>query len=598
VESVIYWVDKVMQSIPTPSLQQDMLRRRMPIVVGVVVIITGVLLLRVISFQFPQDPRVLREFAAQRSAIYGSVETFESDRGIIYDRDGEPLAVNTREYRVGISPNLISNPQQTANDLARILGLDSSELLNLYNLLRGDDPYVLLGIVNPEQWQQINDLNLGFALDVDRIQRRYYPQGTLAAHLIGFMAGEGEDYRGYFGVEGFYQNELAGEVRDVEVSAIPFGLPEDPDVLGQGADIVLTIDRDVQFLVERELQLAITETGAIGGTIIVMNPRNGDILAMAGWPTFNPNDREFLSNPANQEILRNPAISEVFEPGSVFKVFTVASALEVGTIGPDWTYNDTGLFVAGGYDVFNWDRGSYGLTDVTSVLVNSLNVGAATISRDLGTDSFYDMVGRFGIGRRTTVDLQGEEAGVLRTPFNSEWSESDLATNSFGQGLSATPLQILTAINAIANDGFMSQPRVAYQVIDGDQIYEAASVSGTAILSPETANQVTQMMVQVVNQGLDDRARLPGYTVAGKTGTAEIAGPIGYRSDAWNMSFAGFLPADDPQVSVYILLLEPTSGRWASEVAAPVFARLAEQLVIMLDIPPDDVRLALQAEAP
>jgi len=587
-----------MQSIPTPSLQQDMLRRRMPIVVGVVVIITGVLLLRVISFQFPQDPRVLREFAAQRSAIYGSVETFESDRGIIYDRDGEPLAVNTREYRVGISPNLISNPQQTANDLARILGLDSSELLNLYNLLRGDDPYVLLGIVNPEQWQQINDLNLGFALDVDRIQRRYYPQGTLAAHLIGFMAGEGEDYRGYFGVEGFYQNELAGEVRDVEVSAIPFGLPEDPDVLGQGADIVLTIDRDVQFLVERELQLAITETGAIGGTIIVMNPRNGDILAMAGWPTFNPNDREFLSNPANQEILRNPAISEVFEPGSVFKVFTVASALEVGTIGPDWTYNDTGLFVAGGYDVFNWDRGSYGLTDVTSVLVNSLNVGAATISRDLGTDSFYDMVGRFGIGRRTTVDLQGEEAGVLRTPFNSEWSESDLATNSFGQGLSATPLQILTAINAIANDGFMSQPRVAYQVIDGDQIYEAASVSGTAILSPETANQVTQMMVQVVNQGLDDRARLPGYTVAGKTGTAEIAGPIGYRSDAWNMSFAGFLPADDPQVSVYILLLEPTSGRWASEVAAPVFARLAEQLVIMLDIPPDDVRLALQAEAP
>ena len=575
---------------PQLNPQQQMLRQRAIYLVAGIVVVAVLLLLRVIWFQFPQPPRVVAEFAVQRQANAGTTEIVESSRGRIYDRSGNPLAVNTIQYRIFISPNIIADVGQTASDLARILNVDELELFN--RLRDSTNASEFLGVVNAEQWQQIRELDL-LAVRMDRIQRRVYPQGALGCQVIGFVNGIGEDARGNYGVEGAYQAELAGQVIEQEVSTIPFDLPEDFSDIEGGADLVLTIDRDVQFLAEAELQRSITETGATGGTIIVMNPRTGDILAMASYPTYDCNTFYEVGNP---DLLGNPAVSEVYEPGSVFKVLTVAAGLEMGTITPDWTYNDQGTYEIGGNIIRNWDREAHGLVNTQQILVESLNIGAATIAVEMNTD-FYGMMNQFGIGQLTGIDLEGEEAGLLRTPtdFSGEWSTSDLATNSFGQGVAVTPLQMLTAVNAIANDGLMMKPRVVHQIIDGDQIRTAEVEPIRRAISEETARLVRDMMVAAVEGDVDGRAQVPNYLVAGKTGTAEIPIAGGYENDAWNMTFVGFLPADDPQISVLIKLDRPTSGRWASQVAAPVFSRLASRLVILLEIPTDEDRRALEA---
>src|SRR5690606_23703558 len=284
------------------------------------------------------------------------------------------------------------------------------------------------------------------------IPRRSYPQGTLAAQVLGFV---NLDLKGNYGVEGYYQDQMAGQIRDRRVSTIPFEVPQSGWEQHHGRDLILTIDRDIQFLAESQLLSAINSTGAQSGTIIIMNPRNGEVLAMANYPSYDPNTFYEVEDP---NLLSNPAISSQYEPGSVMKVLTVAAALEKGTITPQWTYYDEAQINVGGVTVRNWDRAAHGNVDVTQVLVQSLNVGVATISTMMGPTDFYNMLDAFGIGRRTGIDLQGEASGTLYVPGDAHWSESNLATNSFGQGLAVTPIQMLTAINAIANGGLMMQP--------------------------------------------------------------------------------------------------------------------------------------------
>jgi cell division protein FtsI/penicillin-binding protein 2 len=564
--------------------QQEVFNRRLSLVIIGMIVVSGLLLLRMISFQ-QLAPEVLNEL----SPDYNRTVRLAAARGIIYDRTGQRLAVNTLEYQIGVSPNLVSDRQRTATQLASILNIDE---LKVYEAVSSDRSWVLLAPrVNAEIGQQIEQLKLDLALPsvtIEKIPRRSYPQGTLAAQIIGFVGG---DLQGYYGIEGYYQNQLAGRSVSSVVSSIPFE-QIDTQEAGRGSDIYLTIDRDAQYLVESELALSIAETGAKSGTIIVMNPRTGDILAMASWPSFDPN--AYLSVD-DQRDWNNPAISGQYEPGSIFKVLTVAAALDKGVITPGWTYNDQGRLPVGGIVVENWDRAAHGVVDTTGVLVQSLNVGAATISLAMGPNDFYSELSQFGIGRLTGINLEGESAGTLYTPGDPNWSESNLGTNSFGQGVAVTPLQMITAVAAIANDGLMMQPNVVQKIsANGQEILSQRVPLGRPI-SAEVARQVRDMMVAVVRDGLDDAAQLPGYTVAGKTGTSEIPTPVGYRNDAWIMSFIGFLPADNPQVIVLIKLDEPR-GRWASQVVAPLFRRLAERLVILLEIPPDDVRRALESQ--
>jgi cell division protein FtsI/penicillin-binding protein 2 len=570
------------QSMPA---QSEVFNRRLPFVIIAMLMMSAVLVLKMISFQ-QLSPDVVNEL----SPDYNRVVNLASARGIIYDRAGQRLAVNTIEYRIGISPNLVSNPQRTATQLASILGIDE---LKLYQDLNSDQKYVLLAPrVGAEIGQQIEDLKKNEplpALQIEKIPRRIYPQGTLAAQILGFVSG---DLKGYYGVEGEFEDQLVGRSRNEVVSDIPFEVSsqQEPDA---GSDIYLTIDRDIQYLIESELALAVDQNGAKSGTIIVMNPRTGDILGMASYPSFDPNSFDTVQNNADWT---NPAISGEYEPGSVMKVLTIASALDDGTITPDWTYNDQATLDMAGIHVWNWDRQAHGLVDTTGILVKSLNVGAATVSLKMGPTDFYTYMSKFGIGRLTGVNLQGEAAGTLKIPGDSNWSESDLLANSYGQGVAVTPLQMITAVSAIANDGLMMQPNIVQKIVTGDQVNYSQPIALFRPISENTAHLVRDMMVAVIRDGVDGKASLPGYTVAGKTGTAEIPIPTGYRDDAWKMTFIGFLPADDPQVIVLIKLDEPTSGRWASTVVAPVFQHLAQRLVVLMEIPSDDVRHALAGQ--
>ncbi|MBZ0275248.1 MAG: penicillin-binding protein 2, partial [Anaerolineae bacterium] len=458
--------------------QQDIFNRRLPVVIILMIVASGYLLLQLVSFQ-----QLAPEVANELRPNYNRNIRLAAARGIIYDRAGQRLAENTVEYRIGVSPSLVSDKRRVATQLAALLHLDE---LETYEKLSGDDLWVLLAPrVSAEIGQQVEELNLQ-AIDIEKIPRRTYPQGTLAAQIIGFVGG---DLQGYYGVEGYYQDQLAGRIREEVISNIPFDLPggQTPD---QGSSIYLTIDREIQYLVESELGVAIDETGASGGTYIVMNPRTGDILAMASWPSFDPN----AYSSVEQATWRNPAISDEYEPGSVMKVLTIAGALDRGIITPDFTYVDQGELSVGGITVRNWDLRAHGVVDTRGILVDSLNVGASTVSLKMGREAFYAAMDNFGIGRPTRINLEGEAAGTMHLPGDPDWSESNLGTNSFGQGITVTPLQMLVAVSAIANDGLMMQPNIVSSIVDEGRLIESQPTFLRRAISPETAHTVTDMM--------------------------------------------------------------------------------------------------------
>ncbi len=564
--------------------QQEILRKRLPLVIAVMVIFSIYLVGVLASFQY-LPPDVMSYMRSQSDANYTTTLRLADARGLIYDRHGEALAVNTLDYEIGISPNLVTDARKAANQLAKLLNLNE---LDVFQKINSQQPWVSLARpVSADIAQQIDGLKVD-GVTIDRIPRRSYPQGTLAAQVIGFV---NLDLVGHYGVEGYYQEQLAAQVRDRQVSNIPFELPEAGWEESHGRDIVLTIDRDIQFLAESVLQDAITTTTAPSGSIIIMDPRNGEILAMASYPSYDPNHFYDVKDPS---LLQDPVISQQYEPGSVMKVVTVAGALEDGVITPNFTYFDNGSLDVGGVNIQNWDRQAHGNVDVTQILVQSLNVGAATIATQMGPTKFYNTLTSFGFGHVTGVDLDGEAQGTLYLPGDQQWSESQLGTNAFGQGVAVTPLQMLTAVNAIANGGLMMQPHIVHEIHDNGKVYASQPSSLGRPISAQTAKEVTDMMVATVRDGVD-KAQVPGYAIAGKSGTAEIPSPVGYYADKWIMSFVGFFPADDPQVSILIKLDRP-KGNWASQVAAPVFQKLAQRLVILLEIPPDDVRHALAAQ--
>lgn len=566
------------------NLPDDTLRQRLPFVIAGLLLVSLLLLLRLVSFQFQLDPAVTSYLESVRESGYQRTLRQAAVRGNIYDRDLQAMAVNSLEYRVGISPNLVSQPRETAIRLAGIMGLDE---LDTYNRITSEVPWVLLSAgASADQGRQVAELDL-LGVTIEPRPRRFYPQGSMAAQVVGFVGG---DLQGYYGVEGFYDGQLAGREQEQMLSNIPFDVPEDHDE-DRGSDIVLTIDREIQYLIESELERSVTLTEAARGNILVMDPRSGEMLAMASWPTFDPNS---WYDVRDDTLLQNSAINGLFEPGSLMQVLTLAVALERGAFRMDDTYLDRGYIEAGGVQVQNWDRKAHGVVDLTTVLVETLNVGAATISMQMGPATFYSGLREFGIGEPTGIDLQGELPGILFVPGDEDYNDSLLLTNSFGQGVAVTPLQILTAFSAIANDGLMMQPHVFRRLLDGDEVRASSPSTLGRPISSATARQVTEMMVTALREGMGGRADLPGYTVAGMAGTAQVPTTLGYEAGTSIVSFIGFLPADDPRVIVFIRLDHPNEY-WGAAVAAPVFQRLAERLVILLNIPPDDVRRELIA---
>lgn len=509
-----------------------------------------------------------------------------SHRGLIIDDSGYVLVLNTFEYDVSAAPNSITNTQYVASHLSPILGVSPDELVSL---LDPDKPYALLKKRVSQGAAEAIFLLKFRGIYLEPRLRRKYPGGALAAHLLGFV---NLDCEGSYGLEGYYDSLLRGASTIPEGKAYSWGeavpvvfhqlaLPQD------GTHLVLTLDRNIQYLVERELAKAVADYRADSGTIIVMDPKTGAILAMASFPSYDPN--RYYEAP--MELYINPAVSDQYEPGSVFKIITMAAGLDAGIITPDSTFYDSGTIEVGGAVIKNPDRRAHGLATMTDILAHSLNVGVAYISTSLGEEKFYAYLKRFGCGDYTGIDLDGEVAGTLKEPGSRDWYKSDLGTNSFGQGVAVTPLQMITAVAAVANGGSLMKPYVVERIVDDRGVIVTQPTVVRQAVSTQTAEQLTDMLVEAVERGTE-LAMVPGYDVAGKTGTAQI--PVGdyYDPELTIASFVGYAPADDPRFIVLVKIDKPRLDPWGAEVAAPVFRTIAERLFVLLDIPPDNIRLA------
>lgn len=557
----------------------ETIRKRQVALMGMLVFLTGILVVRLVSLQFGVD---VDYFARLAETEHSTPTEVFPPRGVIYDRNGVLLATSRLEYEIGLSPVFIIDRDGTATELSAITGIARTELLEM---MSSPDPYVLLmRPAPPEIGQRLLAANLD-GVSVLPIERRFYPHGELGAQVVGFV---GYDGFGYYGVEGFYDRELRGEASVGDESQIPFDVGRRPTPL-HSADVVLTIDSEIQYLAERTLAEALFTTGATSGSILVLDPQTGELLAIANYPSFDPN---FFYD-AEESQLVNPAVSAQFEPGSIFKVLTMAVALDLDVVAPDSTYVDNGVLEVGGQSVYNWDRASHGVTTMTDLLGKSLNVGAATLSVTTGPTRYYAGLEAFGIGHLTGIDLEGETPGTLRKPGSPEWHDSDLATNAFGQGVAVTPLQMVVSVGAVANRGLTMQPHVVLQRTneDGEMVAAQPSTLGRAI-STETALALSDMLAVAVEREASP-SLVPGYRIAGKTGTAEIPIPGGYDPLQTIATFIGYGPVEDPQFVVLIKLDRPTASRWGSETAAPVFSQFVRRLVVLMEIPPDDLRQSI-----
>ncbi|MDY6847223.1 MAG: penicillin-binding protein 2 [Chloroflexota bacterium] len=553
-----------------------------------------------------------------KSADYQGVEKIiYPSRGTIYDRSGHILATNQVGYELGIDLKFVNDPESIAFSVASII--DDLDYVNVFELASTEERenenryFVLSSYVSKEKIDELSRLKESYA---DRrqqqraekpslsglvwypMQQRTYPEGTLAANLLGFYNYfSRETAQGVYGVEEAYNRLLTGKPQSVFMPNDPYLVEPLPDIQ-PGASLVLTIDRDIQRMVERQLADAMEWSGAEGGTIIVANPENGEILGMASTPFFNPNEYWKYEETFPGITPYNKAIGTTYEPGSVFKVITMAAALDSGVAEPSTTYNDSSgvYWVANSWPIYNWDGGAWGVQDMTGCMQHSLNVCLAHVAVDLlQEDLFYQYLQAFGFGRSTGIDLASEANFPLRLPTNNQWVEIDLATNSFGQGIAVTPIQMVTAISAVANDGMMMTPHVVRSVIDRGQQYDVTPQVINSPISPETAQSLTQMLTITLEEEASD-ALVEGYTLAGKTGTGEIPTEFGYTSELTNASFVGWGPSDDPQFLVYVWLEKPTISPWGSVVAAPVFGDVVEELVVLMRIPPDNIRLKTAIE--
>ncbi len=576
-----------------PSLQERR-RWRFLLLVGVLAAAGALIALRLMTYQVVQWGLSVPIYKGHEGS---------AARGTILDRDGVLMAADRFFYSVAVNSQGLRNEEQrvaVAQQLEELIGLPANRTLALLNTWP-DTYYLEVAkeitlaqgkriLDRQEELSQESDLYPLRTVFLTPVPKRYYPQHEVGAHMVGFVNAERMPF---YGVESYYDRFLISD-SGIGFTEKPNGTLADLPLSVQrfvpslaGKDLVLTIDSTMQWIAEEELRKGLEEYKAERGTIIVMDPHTGEILAMASEPSYDPNQY------GNTEVKRflDPAISEQYEPGSVFKVVTMGAGLDTGTITPTKTYNDTGMISVGGRVFFNSQRVGYGEVTVQSALANSLNVVTAQVALDTGKNAFYDYVRRFGFGSATQVDLAGEIPGALKTPGTLDWSEADWATNSFGQGLAVTPLQMVNAVASIANGGKLMRPHVVKaRIYDGDVLLSVPTVIHTT-LRPESARQLTDMMVYTVSEG-NKLAMVPDFEVAGKSGTAQIPGPDGYLEDQVNASFVGFVPAQDPQLAIIVRYERPDQKvtLWANQNAAPTFARVAARILDSMNMAPDAIR--------
>ena len=562
------------ETTPEPA-KRGRLRRRVIVLfcslAAALTIISG----RLFSLQVYHYPDLVEAAKRQSTDRVSSI----SRRGTIYDRNGRDLAISIGASSIAARPSQVVDPKRAAAALSAALSLPAEKILER---LQTEKPFVWIKrSVSAEEAQAVTRLNLK-GIESDTESKRFYPKQQQAAHLLGFV---GTDDRGLEGLELQYDDYLAGKrkwlVQQQDARRRPIFREEAGEA--QGSDLHLTIDEVIQYITERELEAAVTKSGALSGSAIVMDPFSGEILALANYPTFDPN----AYTEASAFARRNRAVADYYAPGSAFKVIVGAGALEEKLVRPEDQFDgEGGAITVGGVTIRDHER--FGIITFSEVLAHSSNVGAIKVGMRLGKSLYYNYISGFGFGNLTKIDLPGETPGLVRRP--KEWSALSLASLSIGMEISVSPLQMLVAMSAIANGGNLVHPYVAKSIVaaDGKVIIENAPMQVRRVISEATSRTLATVLKGVVTEGTGKEAAVEGFDVAGKTGTSQKLDPATGRYSRHKVvaSFVGFVPVEQPRLAIIVTIDDPSTLRWGGSIAAPTFREIARDSLKHLGITP------------
>lgn len=512
-----------------------------------------------------------------------------SERGKIFDQNGELLADNEIVYQLAINPKEITfkgEKNKYIKFIEKNFNLNPASIEAKFNENLQWLPLKKISLQEKKKVEREKELN--FILNEE--SQRYYPESSLSAHLLGFV---GKDYQGnnigYFGIEGFYNKDLMGLPGVLKSERNLFNLPiliGNQQFLSSenGRDLYLTIDKGVQKIIKERLLNGLEKYQASSGCIIVANPSGMEILGLTCLPDYDPNQYYQYKD----SIFKNPAISEVYEPGSIFKPLIVAAALEEKKIKPTDQINENGPYQIGEYQIKTWNNKYEGKISITRVLEKSSNVGMVKIGEKLGHKKIYQYLIKYGFNELTGIDLQGEISGSLKNP--NLWYPIDSATITFGQGIAVTPMQIITAFSSIINGGYLYQPKVVKKIIGKEKSFVTQSKLKRTVISKKTSEVIKKMLFSTVENAEVNWQKLKpeGYKIGGKTGTAQVPIAGHYDPSKTIASFIGFFPVTKPKIIVLVTLKEPKTSIWGSETAAPIFFEVAKDLIIYYNIAPEE----------
>ena len=519
----------------------------------------------------------------------------ETLRPFLVDMNGEKVfpAVTNHEYSlVYADPRHVEDPTAASALLAPLLELDIEHVTQKLSK-KGDAYEVLKHKVIDETANAVRALGLK-GIHFAPEDRRYYPESGLGGHIFGFVGLEGDQRRGQYGLEGYFDELLRGKEGSLKLETdaigtlIPVGENRVTEAV-DGSDLILTIDRTVQLMACDKLKKWVVQHGADGGSLIIQDPSSGAIRAMCATPDFNP----AKYGESNIRAFNNPTIFSPYEPGSVFKAFTMAIGLELEKVTPSTTYTDTGSVEIGSYTIRNSDGKAHGVQTMMDVLDESLNTGTIFVARKVGVEQFRKYMKAFGFGSITGIDLDTETSGDVSS-LDQKKSDIYVATGSFGQGITVTPLQLITAYSALANGGKLMKPYIVDTIVKPDRsVIRTAPKVIRQVISTRTSDLIGSMLVNVVRKGHGKRAGVPGYFVAGKTGTAQVPRKDGrgYDRNATIGSFAGYAPVERPAFVMLVRIDNPRDVQWAESSAAPLFGELAHFLLQYYEVPPDEKKL-------
>ncbi|KKP50441.1 MAG: Peptidoglycan glycosyltransferase [Candidatus Roizmanbacteria bacterium GW2011_GWA2_33_33] len=504
-------------------------------------------------------------------------------RGRIYDLKNQSLVLNQNSYQLYIEPKKIADKDKLLQLLSKSLEVEEASISAKLNMSK--NWVAIFAGITQEQKDKIDKLNLK-GIGFDYQTKRFYPEASLSAHLLGFLGkdNQGEDV-GYLGLEGFYNRDLRG---------LPGFLETERDILGRpiligvqqrveaenGRDLVLTIDKNVQEISKKRLLEGLDKYKAKKGCVITADPKTMAILSLVCLPDYDL-EKYYLFN---ENFYKNLAISDLYEPGSVFKPLIVAAALEEKKIKPNDIYNETGQVAVGEYNIKTWNDKYEGRISMTRILEKSSNVGMVYIGEKLGNKKIYSYLEKFGFGQNTDIDLEGEASGYLK-PANN-WYPIDYATVTFGQGIAITPIQLIRAFASIINGGYLMKPYVVQKIVSENKVTEIKPKIEKRVISQMTSNIIKKMLVSTVENAEAKWDRPKGFSIGGKTGTAQVPIKGIYDTSKTIASFIGFAPAENPKFLTFVVLYEPKTSQWGSETAAPLFFEIVKDLIVYYNISP------------